>query len=664
MRFSLVATYLLWAVLVNSQNTQWASKVLEFSSQYMSSKYSAEQVLGPPNVYPEGGDNKLAWSPKDGDGKAEFVKVGFDKAMPVSQIVVYETNKPGAVSAVYAYDSRGKEFLIQKFKAKSTMRLTRKLEIKIPITNYDVAAIKVELACNKVDGYNQIDAIAISNSHEAVEVKVDVAEDIKFDGPPEKLGENVNSSYTEQSPIISPDGNMIYFNRKRHPGNTGGVNDENEIWFSTQKQDGTWDVAYNIGPPLNNANNNFVCTVTPDDNTLLVANVYNTDGTLGAGVSMTNRTARGWSFPVKQEIDGFYNNSRFVAFCMSSSGKYMLMAVDRNDTKGEMDLYVSFRKGDNSWTEPKNLGGTVNTGVDDFAPFLATDDKTLYFSSYGHPGFGSADIFITRRLDDTWTNWSKPKNIGKAVNTESWDAGYTIAAKGDYAYFNSSKDGSSDLYRIKLPQVLRPDPVVLISGKVFDKKDGKPIEAVVYYEYLKDGKEAGIARSNPLTGEYKIVLPYGYKYGFRAFKLDYVSVNENLDLSEVKEYKKIERDLYLVPLEIGQVVRLNNIFFEFGKSVLKEESYPELDRVVQLMNDNPSISIELSGHTDNVGSDAANLSLSQSRSQAVVEYLISKSIGKDRLVAKGYGETQPVASNDTEEGRELNRRVEFRILKK
>ncbi|RLD25787.1 MAG: OmpA family protein [Bacteroidetes bacterium] len=651
---------------LQAQNTQWASEVIEFSSQYMSTKYSADQILGQPNSFPKGGDSKLSWSPKDEDGKLEFIKVKFDNPMPVQQVVVYENHHPGAVSAVYLYDENDKEYLAQEFKVKSTQRATRILEVNFPMTSYNVAAVKVEMVCKKVEGFNQIDAIAISNSTEKVEVKIEVADDVVFDGEPENLGPGVNTDYSDQYPVIAPDGQTMFFVRRNHPGNMGGVDDNTEIWVSQLQNDGTWGIGYNIGPPLNNTSNNFVSSVTPDGNSLLLGGVYLSNGSMGSGVSMSQRNGARWAYPVTQSIDQYVNHNKHVSFFMSNSGKYMIMAIEMDDSKGGMDMYVSVRKGNGQWSKPTNFGSTINTAVDEFGPFLASDDRTFYFSSYGHPGFGSADIFITKRLDDTWTNWSKPKNLGSVINGEGWDAGYTIAAKGDYAYFNSARDGrKSDIYRIKLPQALQPDPVVLISGKVFDHKTKLPIEATVYYEFLSDGSDAGIAHSNPETGEYKIVLPYGHTYGFRGYAKGYISVNQHLDLVEVSEYKEIETDLFLVPIEVGQVVRLNNIFFETGKATLKKESFPELNRVVELMEENPTMKLEIAGHTDNVGSETNNQQLSQSRAEAVVSYLVNNGVsGANRLIGTGYGERMPIADNDTDLGRQLNRRVEFKILNK
>jgi outer membrane protein OmpA-like peptidoglycan-associated protein len=211
---------------------------------------------------------------------------------------------------------------------------------------------------------------------------------------------------------------------------------------------------------------------------------------------------------------------------------------------------------------------------------------------------------------------------------------------------------------------VRPKPVVLITGRVLDQKTGKPLSAEIVYNLITGGDPIGSAISNEETGEYQIVLPYGKNYRFNAIASGYYAVSENMDLSDLKEYKEIKRDLYLVPIEVGQVVRLNNIFFEFGRAELKQESFNELDRVVTLLTENPSMSIEIAGHTDNVGSDVDNLKLSQDRANAVVAYIVSKGISATRIVSKGYGESIAIADNSTEEGRAVNRRVEFKIINK
>jgi outer membrane protein OmpA-like peptidoglycan-associated protein len=274
-------------------------------------------------------------------------------------------------------------------------------------------------------------------------------------------------------------------------------------------------------------------------------------------------------------------------------------------------------------------------------------------------------MFMTKRLDDTWEHWSEPQNLGPDFNTKDWDAYYTVPASGEYAYFVSNKDaiGGLDIFRAKLPPSLKPEPVVLVSGNVLDAKTNKPLAADIHYEILPGAVDAGIAHSNPRDGSYKIVLPAGKMYGFRAEVKGYIPVDENLDVKKITEYKEIHRDLKLVPFEAGETVRLNNIFFDFNKSVLHVESNAVLDRLVNMLDQQSAIKLEIVGHTDNVGTPSFNKKLSESRAEAVKNYLISKGIAKTRIKSSGLGATKPVATNDSEEGRQQNRRVEFTIEK-
>ena len=313
-----------------------------------------------------------------------------------------------------------------------------------------------------------------------------------------------------------------------------------------------------------------------------------------------------------------------------------------------------------------NLGSVINSKKSDFAPFLAADGSTLYFSSDGHPGYGSSDIFLSRRLDNTWTNWSIPENLGPSINNENWNADFVIPASGDYAYLTSSDAGGygkSDIYKIKLTDAAKPKVVEIIFGKTIDNKTGIAINANITYEILGANEELGKAYSTKNDG-YKIVLPSGISYSFRAYAEGYFPISENVDLTNLSGYTEKEVNLYLVPVEKGQIVRLNNIFFDFDKSSLRKESFAELDRLTDFLKNNPTVKIEIAGHTDNKGADDYNIKLSTSRAKAVYDYLISKGIDKTRLTSKGYGKSKPVATNDTDEERQTNRRVEFMFVEK
>lgn len=480
----------------------------------------------------------------------------------------------------------------------------------------------------------------------------------------ENLGRSINTKYSEHWPVISPDGKTLYFLREGHPENES---ESGDIWFSNLQSDGIWTLARHMGKPLNTLDGGSVCSVSPDGNTLLLLGFYNKTGRINFdGFSLSHRTKDGWSFPLGVPIKNFYNLNNHWSGYLSNDGKKLFMGIQRTDSYGECDIYVSFLQSNNVWTEPINLGNVINTKEMEEDAFLAADDVTLYFESKGHGGYGGFDVFMAKRLDDTWENWSTPVNLGATINTKEDDQEYYITAKGDYAYFASGDNsfGELDIFRIKLPEKVKPKPVVLIYGKVLNAKTNEPIEAEIKYEVLSTGVEAGIANSNPNDGSYKIILPYGKNYGYSAKATGYYSVSENINLEKLSGYKEIERNLYLAPIEIGEVVRLNNVFFDFDKYELKPESFPELDRVVKFLNDYPTLEIELSGHTDNIGSDDYNQKLSENRANAVAEYIYSKGISKNRISVIGYGETHPVDTNDTEEGRQKNRRVEFKILKK
>jgi outer membrane protein OmpA-like peptidoglycan-associated protein len=332
------------------------------------------------------------------------------------------------------------------------------------------------------------------------------------------------------------------------------------------------------------------------------------------------------------------------------------------------DIFVCFAEKDGTWTEPRSLGKKINLpDGDEMTPYLAPDGVTLYFSSNRPGGIGDNDIWMTKRLDKTWQKWSEPVNLGSPINTPDWDAFFTLDAGGEYAYLTTNLNayGESDIVRVKLLEKERPNPVVLVSGNVYNAKTKEPLSASLVYETLPDGNEAGNGISNPTDGAFKIVLPYNKNYLIRATADKFFAISENLNLDSLIKvgYREIHKDLYLVPIEVGQVVRLNNVFFDFDKWDLRPESFVELDRVVKLLSENPAIEIEMSAHTDSWGTDEYNTKLSHNRARSVMEYILSKGISSARIIAQGYGETKPVAPNDSEENRQLNRRVEFKILK-
>jgi len=661
----------------SAQQIQWASEVSFQFNQFSDNEYSADQLTGPPNAEPYGKMSNSAFrlNAESGYGTATL---SYASPQKVAQVIVVENYLPGRISKVILYDVDENAYTIYESGGQRSAKAFNVLSVNIEQTEYLVQKVAVHLNTYVHQGWSQIDAVGICEDEYDGEVipgaSTSVAsssEEIVFLAEKERLSDNINTKYLESKPVIAPDGSKLYFARKNAPSNIGGKRDDQDIYVS-DLVGGEWSFAHNVDRPLNDKLPNGICAVSPDGNTLTVINAYFDDGNVEDGVSVSRKTASGWSFPRKQEIEDYYNLSEYQDYFVSNSGKVLISAVQREDSQGDQDLYVSFRTGEDSWSKPVNMGKVINTPKVEFAPFLASDNKTLYFASNGHRGFGESDIFYTRRQDDTWTKWSVPENIGKSINSFGWDGYYTISAKGDYAYFISTAGAlnkvdfnptDEDIFRISLDKEAKPDPVVLVKGKVINSKTRQPIEADIFYESIPSASESGIATSDPVNGDYKIVLPVGRKYGFRAEAEGYIAVSQNEDFTIVDEYKEIERVLELTPLEVGEVVQLNNIFFAQSKADILPESEPELERLLSLLKENASLEIELGGHTDNRGSSSANLDLSQERALSIVKYLINHGIDKKRLEYKGYGGTKPIASNASEASRRKNRRVEIKVLK-
>lgn len=490
----------------------------------------------------------------------------------------------------------------------------------------------------------------------------------------ENLGFRVNSELPELRPTISADGNLLFFICENHPENKHfyELKTSQDIWYSERDTaTGKWTDAVHMGYPLNTAHHNAVYWISPDKNRILLRNAFVDGDYAGNGVSMSHRKEDGrWSKPEMLKIKNYhkYDRGRNSGATMASDGQTLLLYMSEEKNSPLNKIYVCFLEADGTWTEPKSLGKKINLpDYNQFTPYIAGDGATLYFSSNRPGGVGDHDIWMTKRLDKTWLKWSDPVNMGTPINTEDNDAFFTMDAGGEYAYLTSSFQslGSSDIVRVKLLEKEKPDPVVLVSGNVYNAKTKEPITATLIYETLPEGDMAGNAVSSPGDGSFQIVLPYDKNYLIRANADHFFAQSENLNLdSMIKEgYKEIHKDLYLMPIEVGQIVRLNNVFFDFDKWDLRSESFIELNLVVKMLTENPAIEIELGAHTDSKGSDDYNIKLSHNRAKSVVDYIISKGIDPARVTWKGYGETVPVAANETDEGRQLNRRVEFKILK-
>lgn len=477
----------------------------------------------------------------------------------------------------------------------------------------------------------------------------------------QNLGKDINSIYSELAPIISPDGQWLFFTMGYgHPDNIGSEKLQ-DCYVSRRDDRGNWAAPVNLGKPINSNGNDAISGVSADGTVLFIKNfAFNQLN----GLCFARLRKNGWAMD-SIFIEGYSNANPLATQTISPNFQYIIFSAEMADGYGGLDLYVSKLqdKAANRYSVPQNLGPVINTAADDYAPFLAPDGQSLYFSSKGHQTFGDADMFIAKRLDDSWVNWTPARNLGPELNTSGMDAYYSIPASGDVAYFSSSNGNRRlDLYKVSLSDDIRPNPVILVTGRVISKSK-TPVDAAIVYSSLKTGETAAILQTNPMNGRFAAVLPFGEHYAIQVQGANYLPFSDNLDLESASMYREIHTVITLDSITAGSSVTLNNIFFATNEATLKSESRYELDKLKALLESNPGWVIQIEGHTDNVGDEEYNLALSKARAEAVVKYLVDHGIPALRLSFKGFGAAEPVATNDTAEGRQQNRRVVFRILK-
>lgn len=484
---------------------------------------------------------------------------------------------------------------------------------------------------------------------------------------PNKLPDEVNKPNT-QSYIPQPtaDNKGLYFCSNNRPEGEGGE----DVYYS-EFSNGKWQNAKNISD-VNSKGNDAPNSISVDGNELYV---------FRNGKNFVSAKQRNGSWSDLNSINEINSSSWQGDAILSPDGNAIFFSSDRSGGVGDYhakdkeyfhggrwgntDIYVSEKQPDGKWGSPVNIGSVINTPYTERTPFIHPDGKTLYFSSDGHAGLGKMDVFKSTRLNnDSWTKWSEPVNLGKEINNASDDWGYKITTDGEKAYFAKfdADKKESDIYSIGLPKTAKPDPVATIHGKVTDQDGNKLYDASIRWENLITSKIVGELKSNPQDATYFAVLPLGNNYGFYANKEGYYPVTVNIDLLKQKNSIDINQDFKLVKITTNVPIRINNVFFDFDKYDLKSESNAELNRLATTLNtDYKNNNIEILGHTDNQGADAYNLTLSQKRAESVMKYLVSKGCNSSLLSAKGFGKTKPIASNDKEAGRSLNRRVEFMI---
>ncbi|MCB9168968.1 MAG: PD40 domain-containing protein [Flavobacteriales bacterium] len=495
-----------------------------------------------------------------------------------------------------------------------------------------------------------------------------IQQPVPFD--PRNMGPNVNSPNGEYYPCVTADDATLLFTRDV-PDERSPWGHQEDFYMSTRDADGQWTEAHPV-PGVTTAANEGAGTLSPDGRYIIFTACAGVDGDYGSGrkgmgscdLFISRRI--GDRFGPPENLGPPVNSRNWESQpSLGSDGRtlYFVRGQQVADGIKSMDIYVSRMRDDGTFSRPEKLPETINTPFQEESVQIHPDGRTLYFSSDGHPGFGGLDIYMSRMQDDG--SWGPALNLGWPINTGGDENSLLVGADGKIAYFASDRPGGQgdlDLYSFDLYPEARPEPVSYIKGRVTDANTGRAVEADVELNDLATGRLATAAYSDPATGDFLVCLPIGHDYALSASAPGYLFFSRNYNVTQATSDEPHALDVKLNPLEAGETVALRNIFFETASFALLPASNAELDKLVKLMQDNPSLHIELGGHTDDVGSEADNLRLSDQRANAVREYLIGKGIDAERVRAIGYGETRPIASNDTEEGRAQNRRTEVKVL--
>ena len=516
----------------------------------------------------------------------------------------------------------------------------------------------------------------------------------------EKLPPSINTpDYDEIAPIASVDGSQLYFTRVGYPDFNKTLIEQGEdlsykmsnkeymeylrtiyssiarkrisdpvssgfnqdIWLATGHE-GDFDAVIHPGYPLNNAMPNSVSSLTPSGNELIVLNQFEAEGGMKKGFSIIRKTAdNSWTFPQPVGIENYYNSGSDVSMNMSQDGSVLILAMERGDSYGQSDLYICHRTGPNTWSEPQNMGHQVNSKRQETTPYLSADNTRLFFSSNRHGTKGGNDIFMLIRKGDSWTDWSRPRRFKAPINSKYDDSQPFFNSVTGYLYLTSKREGSSDIYRVRIAP---PVPIgVVVKGKIINGKTGKPIAAKVRSGLANNDLYKNVYVSE--DGTFELTVPKGVQFSLIAERPGYMGVEDTLYYrSDYVYYKDKHVDLVINPVEPGTKIEMDPVYFAQSKPEILDKSFPALDKLANFLRENYFITIKISGHTDNQGEKASLFKLSEERAEAVKKYLVYKRyINPLRIETEGFGDSQPVTDNSTDDLRKLNRRVEIEIIR-
>jgi len=479
------------------------------------------------------------------------------------------------------------------------------------------------------------------------------------------LGPVINSKYPDYVPAISADETVLVFTSRRN-NTTGGKKDPQDnqyfedIFISVKSDDTTWTTPQILaGSGINTESHDAAVGLSPDGQELFI---YKVTGKDGGDLYQSTLVGSVWSAP--KNLGPNINTAAWEpSASITSDEKVLFFTSDKKGGFGGRDIYMSKVQPNGEFGPAVNLGPKINTPLDEDAPFIHADGKTLYFSSKGHSSMGGFDIFYCTINTETGDINAEPKNIGYPINTSGDDVFFVWSADNKRAYFSSAREGGygdKDLYVLERDEA--KSELVVFKGTIMSCEKDKPVGGTILVTDLGTGKAVGIYTSNVTTGKYTVILPAGKNYAITVEAPGYAFYSKNINIPHLDHYVEMKDSICLEPLTVGTTFVLNNVFFDVDKATLRPESMTELDRLLDILQKNPTIRIRISGHTDSDGSDEHNLKLSNDRAHSVKNYLVSKGIDEKRLEYKGFGETRPVKPNDTPENKQLNRRTEIEVI--
>ena len=481
---------------------------------------------------------------------------------------------------------------------------------------------------------------------------------------PVNMGDSINTENDEYFPALTADEQTLVITVRR-PKDEYTINQNNlfeEDFYKSKRINGYWSKVQLLGPPINTHGNEGAQCISPDGKFLIYTACNRQDGYGSCDLYISEREGDKWGQPVNMGPN--VNTNKWESQpTIAPDGKTLYFASNRPGGKGNIDIWVCIKE-NNEWSKVYNLGEPINTPGNEMSPFIHTDGKTLYFSSDYHIGMGGMDLFMSRLANDG--KWENPVNLGYPINTYEDEVSLVVNANGNMGYISSNRFGGFgklDLFTFEMPEHLRPEKVNYMKGIVYDSKTKQKLKARFQIIDIENNNIVVESYSDSISGEFLVCIPTNKNYALNVSKDKYLFYSENITVTGLHKHSEpFIKDIPLKAIQKNQNIILKNIFFDTDKYDLKPESNAELQHLVLFMKQNPHLKVEISGHTDNIGSDEHNQILSEKRAKAVYDFLILNGIDKNRMTYKGYGETKPIDTNDTEEGRANNRRTEFTVI--